>query len=636
MTVPRSLRLALLIGSVAVLLMGGATGTSHGAGGVLVTTNDVRHSLGPTTMTIVADRASFQHTLYLHQELSIETDAAGWWVVPVQGAIASFAYDAAAAYPGNLTIDQPPNLCADLVPFQPPGGPGHGRPQNRYPIAEVAGEARIIGGEDVLAWADAQGLALGDALGLYATREWQFLAVPWDVVVIPPPQFSDGGISPENRVVFDVAITYQGLGPDVVVPLELLVAGASEDSRMGGLLVTVHVVSDVLYAPQSGHVAVPTTNSTLTNADNWNDNYQFYQPTVLEQIIEQTRTATPDRWVQIYGGPTTAPQQVTTYTRRVLPSDANKTFAFSPDPALAPLTSVTLATDPLQYWQCSTRALYAENTQIKMVGVDLANLPPQRHYIPDYQLTIFTPDGWVRSDVVYNTVPIIVFAPRVVTAEDIAAADGPSATSLPMVAVYRAYDYTTDLSTYFNIASRGNSFVLVGRPTTDNDRERTIVIKFSVNGDLWSANRDTFDAMLFVDRLYSAHPDLMHTLYLQPATTDAAQDGVLWQLDNLRIGFPEGYLESIDPASIDTDTARLSFSNPDTGATIWVDLTLDAACSPDGILPNDTDRLGYVATVGGLRATITTLDAVDDAILVAMAESLSAQMATSMASSDCG
>lgn len=509
-------------------------------------------------------------------------------------------------------MEYPPNLCADLIPYVPPMGDlAYTEP---YDPAEGLGEGSIVSGTDILAWTTERGLDLATDLAPFATADWQFFAVPWAFDIPDDSATSEafqGFVLPMQAV-----ISYQAADETLTIPTSVFGASLRTEAMPNpNHTLEFSIVSDVLYGPQDAEF-VQVTAEGLRTFDEYFADAGFGLPEPRSFWIQTFRTQYlfPDAFVQTYGGPTNDALQKTSYTNVIGADDPAKTVTFAPAPAMPRFVSMDLTmVDPMQLFPCSSRTATSD------IDALLQTLPPQRNDVPEFDSTVFTPSGWVRSDVVYEGVALIIFAAEVVNADDIAVLDADRYADQPhsMFILYTRPD-----SGAFEFSGASRDFYRV-MPFYDAESWRNEIVL-----DFVLATAETEDNVAQLQaafqatprRLFTMHPDLPFELTIKPDADAQALDPTLAEIVLLRMGQPEGYIESLQ-----LNPLAVTFTNPETGSTIFVGISVASDCSVDQIIPNSTPGQGYAVVRDGLSVSITfTGDAVDDDILLAMAESVQA------------
>lgn len=644
---PTITRLALWIIILASVLLASPPHPTHSSGGLFSPTSTP--AIHESFSTYHIDPITGYTTVSVRQGVRLHGPSA-WWLVPVQGTVESWNLEYPYVASAYMQIVAPPNPCAELLTRY---GVGHGE----FYAVEFSQEASLVDGSAILGWADGVGLDdLADLLQPYATDDWTFLV---DEVTLAYDYDQD------ELFGLNANITYLPSSDEIHVPTDLFAASYTDDRPTGFNnpvtpgRISVHIVATDFYAP----------SDVLGWVEPYHD--QAHWPHALNEANELTPSEafydlqaeairnSPLMWVSAYRGQTghswlqddlraafargeieeEITLQSSIYEQRIYPDGINAAPIFSrqPDAPRYDTFDVT-GYDPAQYYGCSTRTLDAGEPLRELDVVPFAtlapDLPPQREYIEQFGVEVFVPDGWVRSDVEMQGLPVTLFASEAVSAADVAAyLAGESAPS--MLAVYPGPLTFDDPANYFPPQQTDLDLsayrTMVNLPTSsqyrfnpDAPEAPSVHLAWLISPDDDEQQRTMYDAVLAAAHLrrYASHPDLLHTLYLKPDYGTREGASTLGDILLFQIGQPEGYIESIQ-----LDPLVVTFTNPETGSTIEVALSAGDDCGVDEITPNATARLGYVVVRDGLRVTITTLDGtIDDALLLAMAESVRADM----------
>lgn len=627
--------LVLLLAAVLAPLWVGPQSVTYGTGGLFAP--DATPAIHESFATYTLDPTTGLTTLSVVQGVRLNTDRA-FWVVPIQGEIEAWDLSADRGPSALITVTANPNPCKYLYPPDFLGGHGE------FYGVERTDQAQIVSGPDIQSFLADVGLELGALVAPYANAEWSFL-----VNEVRLTQVMDNDTS--VLIGMRATVTYRPSSETIRVPVDWFAASYTNDMANNPFSnpvtpgrVMVEIISTDFYVPADPYLtpdfsAAPTFHAL--------DNVLAIPYEAYLAVRQAAYTADPSQWVASYRGvpnpdrsdlqrdldaafqrgDLAAPIQLQTavYEQRLQMGQPHPAGVFVRQPDAPPLDTFDVtAADPAQYYGCSTRTL-DDGDPLRQVAVtpfaELAPLlPPQRVYLDDLKLEVFVPDGWVRRAVIVGETPVTVFAPQPVTRAEVAAYVAGQAAP-PMLAVYAGPQSVLEgyypplpvhleLSPYQTILDRP-----VAAHETDGWDYDQVVVAWLLSEADYRADAARYDAVLEAVHLYrhASHPDLLHTLYLKPDDY-AFQDStsLLRDLRYFQIGQPAGYIETLT-----LDPLQITFTNPDTGATIWVDLTLANACETDATLPSSR----WVAQ-DGVCVVLTAQSGVDAVTLAHMAESV--------------
>jgi hypothetical protein len=222
-------------------------------------------------------------------------------------------------------------------------------------------------------------------------------------------------------------------------------------------------------------------------------------------------------------------------------------FAPAPDaPDVSNNVSLGDYVDPLEYWECSSRAA--------LENVDTASLPPRWLRLDDLRLQLALPDDWQQSEFTYQGREFLAFSPWRVTAQTLTSFlnDDPVSPALLVSGFdfYGTMGLSQDAEMIEFVFGSDSSFVLPDRNRLElrvrynpvdemmggYGDAQGILLGLMTSPEDWQTHKTLYRAMLaYADSYqYFLSAEMPHTLFLRPFQN---------QFYSVGVPYPDGWRE---------------------------------------------------------------------------------------------